>query len=137
MVTIEVKGMKEIEKRLANIQKQISGDSKMYQDIGKIAEESINTNFNVGGRPTWAKRKGKYSHPILDRTGKMRDDAALSTHTWNHQSTNHDLDIKTPEYGKYHQYGTRSLVIRKFAQFLQVEVEKMKDRIRKVFLEGK
>ena len=80
-------------------------DGEPYEKISQIASESINRNFNAQGRPKWRKRKGQYSWPILDKTGRMRDQAELSAlQNWRHGGRIHTKDIGSPEYGYYHQY---------------------------------
>jgi len=125
-------------KHLGKMQKELEGkQGGMYDDISRIMAQSIRKNFAAGGRPPWKKRVGKYSHPILDHTGKMRDDAELSAKNWKHLKTIHRMEIKTIFYGAIHQLKgmlTRGKpVIRKFVQLVQSEKNAVKERIRAVF----
>ena len=114
---------------------------KPYQDTGGIASRSIAKNVNVGGRPKWQKRKGNYSHPILDKTGAMRDIAEDTATKWQHQSVWHNLQILGPKYGFYHQYtGIRTKignqiqkVVRKYVVFQKSELREIREAFSKAF----
>ena len=107
----------------------------LYQDISTVMSRSIAKNVNAGGRdPKWRKRKGTYSHPILDKTGRMRDDAESSAQgPWISAGTKHLLNIRGPEYGFYHQsHGTKNLPVRKYIKMLPGEREIIRKRFRAV-----
>lgn len=114
---------------------------KPYDEVSVIMASSINQNFNAGGRPKWQKRKGQYSHPILDLTGTMRDKAESSTSQWKHGRVLHINNIIGPQYGRVHQYtGVRTKqgnsiknIVRKYVVFHNAEIEKMKQSFRKAF----
>lgn len=119
-------------KKIKGIHDTIDGkQGNLYQDVSKVSADSINANFNASGRPAWTPRKGTYSHPILDKTGKMRDTSEYSARhdAWKHAGTSHQLDIRATDYGKYHQSGTRKMVMRKFINLLQSEIQQIKQNI--------
>lgn len=101
---IEIKGLYEAIGFLNDMDAELSGDEgTLYQDIGQILHDEINTNFSAEGRPKWRQRVTGGEWPILDKTGVMKDDSLMSTRTWKHSSGQHDLDIETPFYGDIHQ----------------------------------
>jgi len=125
-------------KRVKRIQAEILNEKgRLYKDIGIITAKSIVKNFGSEGRPGWRVRKYDYSHPILDRTGTMRDRAEQSTQNWHKTSHGWDLDIITVFYGAIHQLRgilTNGVpIIRKFARLTTSEIEAVRERIRKVF----
>jgi len=90
--------------------------------LHEVILPSIRENFSSEGRPSWqrlaestVRRRGDSEHPILVRTGKLRN-AATSADTW--RVTN---DTVTPEgiddivsYAKYQQAGTKTIPPRPF-----------------------
>ena len=131
-----LKGVDEAQKKLNLIAWQLSAqDSQVYKDVGWIVEQSINANFAEQGRPSWEPRKDDKTHPILDLSGRMKDDALISTRNWNVAGIAHQLLIKTPLYGLFHQYKTSraSLPVREFVKLTASEIQAITDRIRKVF----
>ncbi len=139
-IEIEVEGMDRLKRRLRTMEKELAGSQgTVYKDIGEIMGDSIDANFNAEGRPKWPPRKGNYSHPILDRTGLMRDTAEMTARegTWTHSQGDHELKIMSTEYAKYHQYAKPGgLPVRKFVWVLTAEVQKIWDRLRRVFTRG-
>lgn len=111
-------------------------DPSVYNGISADAGQSINKNFNAQGRPRWRKRKGEYSHPILDKTGTMRDAAESSTNRWYFAGHEYSIKVLSTPYGIFHQYGTSKLPIRAFVLFQPAEVLKMKKRFQRAFLKG-
>ena len=114
-----VDGVLEIENKLQGIKDKLSArDNALYQDLSILMRASIEDNFAAEGRPAWEARKYEYSHPILDRTGTMRDIAEASTNpsNWQHSSAEHRLEIRSTDYANYHQHGTSRLPVRKFVQ---------------------
>ncbi len=53
---------------------QIGADNAtpILQDVSSIMQETIDKRFRDQG-PGWAKRKGKGTWPLLDKTGRMRN----------------------------------------------------------------
>lgn len=105
MIDFEVIGLKEAINFLEDIQLEWSGrKGKLYRDIGTIMHDSIELNFAEEGRPRWPDRISGGEWPLLDKTGRMRDEAASSAlKPWRVQNHEHDLDIETPDYGDIHQ----------------------------------
>ena len=106
---------------------------KIYEGISSDVAASINRNFNAQGRPKWQKRKGDYSHPILDLTGATRDSAETSAVRWYFQGNEYTIRILSTEYGQFHQYGCGNLPIRAFILFQTAELAKMRSRFTKAF----
>jgi phage gpG-like protein len=134
MIKIEIQGLKKSRERLQQRAERLRGQSgNLYPDLGKLLSKSIKTTVESGGRePRWPKRKGTYSHPILDLTGTMRDAAELSAlKEWVVQNTRHTLNIRGPNYGLVHQYSSKKLPERKYVKPVLTERTAMGDRIRK------
>lgn len=128
-VTVDMSGAK---RKIQGIRDRLKPGAKVYSDLSRIGKQSTIANFNNEGRdPSWPLRDGQYSHPILDKTGRMRDSAEISWQSWEHAGSTHSVKIKTPEYGKYHQYGTKRLPARKFVKWIQREIEAGRVAIRK------
>jgi len=135
-----IKGFRAAARRMKKRAEAFSG-GKPYSDTGSIASRSIAKNVNVGGRPKWQKRKGNYSHPILDKTGTMRDSAEDTATKWQHQSVWHNLHILGPKYGVYHQYtgirtkigGHIQKVVRKYVVFQKSELREIREAFSKAF----
>lgn len=131
-----VDGVLEIENRLQGIKDKLSArDNALYQDLSTLMLDSIQTNFAAEGRPAWEERQYQYSHPILDKTGRMRDLAESSTNpaNWQHSSAEHRLDIKSTDYANYHQQGTSRLPVRKFVQLTNGEEDAAQKLFEQVF----
>jgi phage gpG-like protein len=115
---------------------------KPYKETAAILSKSIATNVQSGGRPKWRPRKGSYSHPILDKTGKMRDVAESTALKWQKTSDGYTNKVTSTGYGFIHQYrgvrtkisGSIQKIIRKFVVIQQTEKTKMIDAFRKAFL---
>lgn len=130
-----IKGLNKARKDMQARAKTFSSKSPTaYDDVSKLAAQSIGKNFDAGGRPKWPKRKHKYSWPILVKTGDMKKGALETSKTWEHGTRWHINKIKSTFYGIFHQYGTKNLPVRKFALFQNDEIEKMRNVFRKAFL---
>lgn len=113
-----------------------------YTQVGQIASKSIAQNVERGGRPKWRKRKGSYSHPILDKTGSMRDSGEDTATHWTQSGNVHTNEIKGPDYGLIHQYtGVKTKtgnkienVVRKYVNFQKSEINAMTKAFRDAFL---
>lgn len=122
-----VSGVLDIEHKLQGIKDKLSArDNALYQDLSTLMRASIEDNFSAEGRPAWEERKYSYSHPILDKTGTMRDIAEMSTNptNWQHSSAEHRLEIMSTDYAKYHQDGKQyadGFIVRKFVKLTDTE----------------
>lgn len=133
MTAFSMTGFKAAFKTLREIQKDLTAkDSATYRAAGKEVERSIDANFAAEGRPRWKSRKDNDPHPILDLTGRMKDDALMSTRVWQVSSSSHKLEIRTPEYGLKHQYGQK-LPKRQFVKFQPAETQAILNVFRKLF----
>ena len=136
-----IKGLDKALKDMKARSKAFKG-GKPYDLVGNLASKSITTNFNSSGRPRWRARNGNYSHPILDKSGDMRDSAELSATRWIHGSVWHIDSITGPRYGFFHQYsgirtkigGSIKKIVRKYVVFQKNEIEAMKQVFRDAFL---
>ena len=133
---IEVKGFDRAMKHLDRIKTEMGTRGNLYTDISSIVSNSIESNFNAGGRdPRWPKREKEYSWPILDKTGTMKDKSIMSaSNGWSHSATKHDLNVSSTEYAKYHQDITDGgPPLRKFVKLLRSEITKITSRIKRIF----
>ena len=118
-------------------------NGKPYDEIGKILSQSIAKNVEAGGRPRWKPRKYSYPHPILDKTGTMRDAAEQTSLKWIHRTTEHIDQVKSTDYGEVHQYkgvrtyigGSVKYIIRRFVVVQPQEQTRMRNALRKAFLQ--
>jgi len=107
---------------------------KTYDDISNVMIESTQSNFQAGGRdPQWLERKKTYPWPILNKTGKMRDQSLSELRIWLRQNQLNILNVYSTFYAKFHQYGTIHLPVRKFIKLLEQEKEQIIDVIKQVF----
>jgi phage gpG-like protein len=121
-------GFDEAQKKLTFLTDRLRNlNSETYQAIGRVVEESIAQNFAEQGRPPWQPRKDDKPHPILNKTGALKDAALRSTKEWKTEGKKKILEILTPLYGLFHQYQTRreSLPVRKFVAFTQAEIDQI------------
>ena len=133
-VYIKTEGFGEAYAHLQRINKEIAGErGTLYYDIGEIVDDSILANFAAEGRPAWQERTKSYDWPILNKTGAMGGRALEDTQNWEHGKTVHHLNIRSTSYGKYHQYGTSRLPVRKFVMLTGSEIQAVDARIAKVF----
>lgn len=131
-----VSGVLEIENKLQGIKDKLSArDNALYQDLSTLMRASIEDNFSAEGRPAWEARKYSYNHPILDKTGTMRDIAESSTNpaNWQHSSTEHRLEIMSTDYANYHQTGTSRMPQRKFVKLTSGEESAAQQLLTDVF----
>ena len=122
--SVTVDGIIEIEHKIAGIRDKLTArDNALYQDLSTLMQDSIEKNFADEGRPAWEERKYSYSHPILDKTGLMRDlaEASAAPSNWQHSRAEHRLEIRSTDYANYHQHGTSRLPVRKFVQLTNGE----------------
>ena len=137
----KIKGFDKAIQHMKAREKDFAG-GKPYKEAAKILSQSIATNVNVGGRPSWPPRKGEYSHPILDETGEMRDKAEQSALTWEKTSDGYVDKVISTGYGYVHQYRgvktkigeTITHIIRKFVAVQPDEEASMMQKFRDAFL---
>jgi phage gpG-like protein len=83
---------------------------------------------------TWPPRKKSYPWPPLWKTGLKRqtelDSAAQGFIQENEHS--YTLAIRSPEYGKFHQFGSKNLPIRKSIAFHPEDLQAMAMALRRV-----
>jgi phage gpG-like protein len=136
-----IKGLEKARKNMRKRAKDFAG-GKPYKETGEILAASIKKNVEAGGRPKWKPHKYQYSHPILDKTGKMRDDAEITALSWQRQGKWMVNKVLGPFYGAIHQYtgirtkigGSIKKIVRKYVVVQDRERERMRDTFRKAFL---
>jgi len=68
--------------------------------IGELAKKSVQTNFTAGGRPVkWRKRKDNKPHPILIKSGILKNSIYSETHKFGVT-----IGSRVP-YQAVHEYG--------------------------------
>lgn len=111
-ISIEVDGkqLAEFDQVLMNRWKRANNLRVPLQQVAKYMLEEIDSNFDkkgtVFGR-RWKRRKRTYRHPILNKTGVMKENFISNV-----DSTKAVIKNKTP-YFKFHQLGTSKMVARK------------------------
>jgi phage gpG-like protein len=100
-------------------------NGKIDRQLGVIASASIKRNVDAGGRPKWPKRTRSYPWPILDKTSTMRNTAESTALEWQKEGSWHVDKIFGPQYGLYHQYGTKKLPVREYVSIQQPEIQAM------------
>lgn len=121
--------MKHLDQMKAGLQSK-----KTYDEISNVMVKSTQSNFQAGGRdPQWPERKRSYPWPILNKTGKMKNQSLIEAKIWLQQGQIQVLNIYSTFYAKYHQYGTKRLPIRKFVKLLEQEKQQIITIIKKVF----
>lgn len=58
-------------KKLNNLKRKLN--NLPWGKIGRIAQRSVHRNFDVGGRPRWARRLVEKPWPVLKKTGALRN----------------------------------------------------------------
>jgi len=138
---IKITGLNQARKNMKTREEAFKG-TKTYDDVGKIASKDIARQVQAGGDPAWKPRKYQYSHPILDKTGRMRDKAEKTATEWKHGQVWHINTILGPLYGRVHQYtgvrtkigGSLKKIIRKYVVFKSPVRKKMIQVFRDAFL---
>ncbi len=134
MAKWEITGFEQAMKHLDQMKAGIKA-KKTYDDISNVMMNSTQSNFQAGGRdPQWPERKRSYPWPILNKTGKMKNQSLSELRVWLQQGRLNILNVYSTFYAKYHQYGTTRLPVRKFVKPLEQEKQQMMTIIRKVFL---
>lgn len=91
--------------------------------LGEVKSNFDTEGSNITGSK-WAKRKRPYTHPILNRTGKLKRSFKQT------KITNKEMHISSPvKYFKYHQLGTSKMPQRQILGFS----EQMRIAIIKIF----
>ncbi len=72
MTTIKAKIIQD-RKRITDFKKKLNNLGPAWDKIGKLAQDSIQKNFDVGGRPVkWTPRKKSVPWPILKKSGTLQ-----------------------------------------------------------------
>ena len=103
-----------------------------WLQAGGIVRNSILENFVAQGRPKkWAPRKDKLSHPILDKTGKMKNSIDI-------EPIKDGVSVGTRgiSYAKYPQRGTKFMPERKYVMDQPEDIKDIENLFRKHLLSG-
>ena len=146
-------GIEEIIRRFQQIQERVEHPEGFLRDVRQEMSQSTDRTFNAQGLPTrWRSRKSmKESHPILDKTGHLRD-ASASTSPGNGSISRILIDAQESSlefgtdvsYGKYHQQPkeldhlkTGKMPMRRFLLLFIEDVNAWITRGRRFFWSGK
>lgn len=94
----------------------IRGKKSLMRDLADNSKSFFqDTNFNARAfvdvpRKRWSKRKDNKPHPILEKTGKLRNSARARVQS----STRASVEFTAP-YASFHNSGTRRLPKRQFS----------------------
>ena len=97
-------------------------DTLPWFKVGTMAQNSIVDNFIQQGRPKkWAPRKQTYSHPPLDKTGKMKSSI-------DQKPIPNGVSVGTRGifYAGFQQKGTKKMVARPFVMVQPDDVKEIK-----------
>ena len=131
-----------LDRAIKTVQAMQKRQATIPKEIAKIALKSTQDNFASDGRePGWQPRKDSLSHPLLRKSRAMYN-ATISAfkQAWRKSGETYTLEIKTPLYGLFHQYGAKfksksgGIPKRTFIKLLSFEREQAKQAIRKAFL---
>ena len=103
-----------------------------WMQAGGIVRNSILENFVAQGRPKkWAPRKDKLSHPILDKSGKMKGSIDIAP-------LNNGVSVGTRgiSYAKFPQHGTKFMPARPYVMVQPGDIKDIQVLFRKHLLSG-
>ena len=123
----------EVFKYLHKVETRLREPSQFWRKSIAVLAESAKKTFNLQGRPGWKPRVStKERHPILDRTGRMRDSMEMTTGTRDAvvrittSSRGGSLEKGTTvPYAKYHQVQGvgRTKTLRQFIDFYDTDAD--------------
>lgn len=128
---VNISGVPEAKLRIQRIKFSVTGkDPQMLEEIQEEVFRSTAKNFEAEGRPRWKQRKthpGKW--PLLAKTGRLlRETLESIKRQWLHRGRDRILQIFSPFYGLFHQYG-RGQVIRLYIKIQKSEDKKIRNII--------
>lgn len=123
MLSVKLIGTKALSVELNNTSRNIKNFRKPLKEATNYMQREIQVNFPAKGRKLkspWKPRKRKYSHPILNKTGKMKGNFK--------ENINRDSSIisNPTDYFKFHQLGTRQMARREMLRFSDTQSKKIK-----------
>jgi len=127
---MNVEGLDRIQAYFQTRKHRIQNPRPFFEKCIEILSASASKTWDMRGRPAWAPRKDDKPHPLMEKTGRLRqsmesrvatDDAVVkmsvaSGDAWLEKGT-------SVFYGKFHQFGTRKMVARPFVQLHDEDVE--------------
>jgi phage virion morphogenesis protein len=136
---VTIDGLGTLQKRLDGIRDRLENPRPFLETCAEILAKSAGKTFDAQGRPKWVDRKDDLTHPILDRTGRMRDSMEMTTETgdavvrYTIGSREAFLEKGTAvEYGQYHQFG-KGVPKRQFVEFTTEDIEEIRKDAREYF----
>lgn len=104
-------------------------DEPLTAALELVIIPSIAKNFEVGGRPKWAKLSTSWAlrripGPILIQTGAMFQ-STQAVANWTVSDDSVQLDGLNIKYAPFHQYGTRKMPARPFVMYQPEDVEEI------------
>lgn len=133
-ISIEVDGkqLAEFDQVLMNRWKRANNLRVPLQRIAKYILDEIDDNFDkkgtVFGR-RWKRRKRTYRHPILNKTGVMKENFISNV-----DGTKAVVKNKTP-YFKFHQLGTSKMPARKMWGMTEIHSRDIIQRIQEYLVQ--
>lgn len=114
MIKAKVQGILELEQKMRKLSKGVKDLSPAFEDMSGLIVQEFTANFNESGRvlgEPWPPRKREYSWPLLIKTGNLK---AGGSGGWTKKPEKKKLTIINPvEYAAYHNFGTKTLPVRK------------------------
>lgn len=94
--------------------------SGFLDNLSKVLLKEVDTNFVVGGRPSWKSLKDSTRTPLI-KTGNLRHSILTS------MSKNSLVIYSTTSYATYHLNGTKRIPVRDFLNIPNLEdiIEKL------------
>ena len=126
-ITVDNEELKQFNQVLLNRWKRASSLRIPLQEAANFMLDEISKNFS-GKRGAvfgahWRKRKRYYKHPMLDKTGEMKDSCKAEIYS-------NKAVIKNPtRYFKYHQMGTKNMPARKMWGMTEEQARYIRQRI--------
>lgn len=118
-LTIDSAGAERIQRKLKLIAKKTSDMKPAFKETGELLVKSYKENIDQKGKKldvTWKPRLWNYPHPILNKTGKLKQAFEVS------KLDKFMVQVRNPlEYANYHHYGTKAHGP-KTASFLQFQL---------------
>jgi len=103
-----------------------------WMQAGGIVRNSILENFVAQGRPKkWAPRKDKLSHPILDKSGKLKGSIDIAP-----IKDGVSVGTRGISYAKFPQLGTKKMVARPYVMVQGEDIKDIQALFRKHLLSG-
>lgn len=120
---------KDLKKSLKKLQEEIDRlPPEVYTSIADLALKSVQTNFELGGRPSTWERKKNGEPSFLQKTGALKE----SINTTVQGNT---IEIGSPlDYAVFNQEGTGHIPSRPFILLQKEDEEEIENIVRKALM---